>query len=589
MTRLELLIVCALVAVASHARAEDAPHLHRVAIVVGANEAPAGHQALRFAHDDATQLADALRRVGRFSDVRVLLDPHPAELLAAVADVDQQARAAGGDSLVLFYYSGHSDGQSIFPHGEQLAISDVRARLGRMNAQIRVGILDTCRGGSWTQTKGLTVGPALDPVDLLDVATEGTALVASSAGLENAHETDEMRGSFFTHYLTAGILGAADRNADGEVTLQEAYDYAKERTVRDTALLATTPQHPSFDIHLRGRQDIVLSALASSTSALEISAPRALLQVVHLATGLVIAEAPPSTRRLRLAVAPGAYLVRRVEHGRVWAKQIAVAPGATMEVTEAELELTGDPAIAVKGIDPLDDPSTPPAGHRILQVAAGIATGPMGTWGASPISTRSVTDDSSLERSFDALFSFSYGITERLTWAVPVPAMSYRFGTAGAFEVIPRAGMTSLGYSSIEHFVGTLDGGVALRGWLSPALSVIASGAVDYAFDTSTPHYRGVLTLHGDAGVAWEPIPSVMLHFGAGVSVPHRELEIMETSIPLSTTFSFGAVQQLGYRALPLVQLQVSHSVSLDGYASWAVDLNGNLRDRYLAGFTYAF
>jgi hypothetical protein len=572
-------------ALASTAHADPS---HRVAIVVGANEPPPGHQALRFAHEDANQIADALRRVGRFSDVRVLLDPHPAELLAAIADVDQQARAAGGDSLVVFYYSGHSDGQSIFPHGEQLAISDVRDRLGKMNAQIRVGILDTCRGGAWTQTKGLTVGPALDPVDLLNVATEGTALVASSAGLENAHETDEMHGSFFTHHLTAGLLGAADRNADGEVTLQEAFDYAKERTVRDTALMATTPQHPSFDINLRGRQDIVLSALGSSASALEISAPRAILQVVYLATGLVIAEAPPSSSRLRLAVAPGAYLVRRVDNGRVWAKQIAVAPGATIAVTEAELELTGNSTIAVKGIDPLDDPSAPTGGHRILQFAAGIATGPMGSWGGSPIATRSASDESSLERSFDALFSFSYGITDRLTWAVPVPAMSYRFGTAGALEVIPRGGMTSIGYSSIEGFLGTLDGGVAMRGWVTPALSVIASGAVDYEFDTSTPRYRGVLTLHGDAGVAWEPIPSVALHFGAGVAVPHREVESMDP-IPLSTTFSFGAVQQLGYRALPLVQLQVTHSLSLDGYASWAVDLNGNLRDRYLAGFSYSF
>lgn len=575
--KLYLLILCALVA-AAHAE-------HRVAIVVGANDPPPGHQALRFAHDDANQIGDTLRRVGRFSDVRVLLDPHPADLLA---EVDSAAKAAGNDALVVFYYSGHSDGQSIFPHGEQLAINDLRDRLERMNARIRIGILDTCRGGAWTQTKGLTVGPALDPIDLLDVATEGTALVASSAGLENAHETDEMRGSFFTHHLTAGLLGAADRNSDGQVTLQEAFAYAKERTVRDTALLAPAPQHPSFDIHLRGRQDIVLSALGSSASALEISSPRQLLQVVYLATGLVIAEAPPSASRLRLAVAPGSYIVRRVDGNRVWAKQVAVAPGATIAVTETELELTGTPALAVKGIDPLDDPSTPTGGHRILSLAAGTVTGPTRTWGSSTLATRDMTSDTSLERSFDALFNFSYGITDRLTWAVPAPAFSYRLGTAGVAEVIPRAGLTSIGYSSIEHFLGTLDAGVAVRAWLSPAFSVIASGAVDYEFDTSTPHYRGVLTLHGDAGIAWEPIPSVLLHLGAGATVPHRALDLM-LSEPLSTTFSFGAVQQLGYRSLPLVQLQITHALSLDGYASWAVDLHGNLRDRYLAGFSYAF
>ena len=66
--------------------------------------------------------------------------------------------------------------------------------------------------------------------------------------------------------------------------------------------------------------------------------------------------------------------------------------------------------------------------------------------------------EATLERSFDALFSFSYGITDRLTWSVPVPAMSYRFGTAGQLEIIPRAGLTTIGYSTIESFLGTLDG-----------------------------------------------------------------------------------------------------------------------------------
>src|SRR5438552_2264537 len=88
---------------------EAVPHLRRVAIVIGANDPPPGHQALRFAHDDANQMSDVLRRVGEFTDVRVLLDPHPSQLLATMQDVDDQGRQAGGDSLVLFYYSGHSD------------------------------------------------------------------------------------------------------------------------------------------------------------------------------------------------------------------------------------------------------------------------------------------------------------------------------------------------------------------------------------------------------------------------------------------------------------------------------------------------
>jgi hypothetical protein len=337
------------------AQSATVPHLRRIAVVVGANDPPEGRQALRYAHDDANRFADTLKRVGEFAsgDVHVLLDPHPDEVLSSVDDASTLASGAGGDALVLFYYSGHSDGQSVFPHGETLAISDLRARLGRASARIRVGILDTCRGGGWTQTKGLSVGPALDAADLLNVATEGTALVASSSGLENAHEADTVQGSFFTHHFDAGLLGAADRNGDGQVTLQEAFDYAKERTVRDSAMLAPTPQHPSFDVNLRGRQDIVLASLGSSSSSLEIAVPVGTLEVIHLGSGLTIAEAQPGgDKPLHLAVAPGRYLVRRVDDGHVWGKEVDVKPGETATVSEGELELSGSASIEMKGAHP---------------------------------------------------------------------------------------------------------------------------------------------------------------------------------------------------------------------------------------------
>lgn len=169
--------------------------MRRIAVLVGANDPPPGRQALRFAHDDANELAEVLRRVGAFAagDVHVLLDPHPAEILAAI---DAAAHAAGGaDVMFVFYYSGHSDGQSLFPHGEVVSLADVRSRIEHLKARIRVGILDTCRGGSWTQSKGLTVGPPLDMADLLNVETEGTALVSSSSGFEDAHEASDVHGS----------------------------------------------------------------------------------------------------------------------------------------------------------------------------------------------------------------------------------------------------------------------------------------------------------------------------------------------------------------------------------------------------------
>jgi hypothetical protein len=348
-----LLFSVALVAATALPARAAGPAMRRIALLVGANDPPPGRSALRFAHDDATNLSDVLQRVGGFApgDVHLLLDPRPAELLATFDSVAQSSASSGGDVLFVFYYSGHSDGQSLFPHGERMALADLRARVERLGARIRIGILDTCRGGSWTQSKGLTVGPPLSVADLMNVDTEGTALVSSSSGLENAHEASDVHGSFFTHYFTAGLRGAADRAGDGNVTLEEAFDYAKERTVRESARLAKTPQHPSFDLALRGRQDIVLTVLAADTSAVQITTTRAPVEVIHLPSGVTVADAQAGQGTVRIAVPPGRYLVRSVVDGKVLAKEIEVHAGETATLAEAQLEATGSEQLAMKGGD----------------------------------------------------------------------------------------------------------------------------------------------------------------------------------------------------------------------------------------------
>jgi hypothetical protein len=326
--------------------------MRRIAVIVGANEPPPDRPALRFAHDDASELARVLEQVGGFSqsDVHLLLDPHPVDLIATLDSAARTTVASADDVLFVFYYSGHSDGQALFPHGEPIALADVRERLERLGARIRVGILDTCRGGSWTQSKGLSVGPPLATADLLNVDTEGTALVSSSSGLEDAHEADSVRGSFFTHHFAAALRGAADREGDGNVTLQEAFDYARDRTVRDSARLAKTPQHPSFDLALRGRQDIVLAVLPTRTSALQIKMARAPIEIIQLPSGVTVADVP-AQGGLRIALPPGRYLARSVVDGRVYAKEVEVRPGETSTLADGELEAIGNEQLAIKGSD----------------------------------------------------------------------------------------------------------------------------------------------------------------------------------------------------------------------------------------------
>jgi hypothetical protein len=81
--------------------------MKRVAVIVGANDPPPGRQGLRFAHDDANEMASVLEQVGGFApgDVTVLLDPHPTDLMAAFDAVAKTVASAQGNALFVFYYS----------------------------------------------------------------------------------------------------------------------------------------------------------------------------------------------------------------------------------------------------------------------------------------------------------------------------------------------------------------------------------------------------------------------------------------------------------------------------------------------------
>ncbi|WP_394830079.1 caspase family protein [Pendulispora rubella] len=606
---------------ASNASATPPARVRRIAVLIGANSPPRGRTPLRFALDDANRMGAVLERVGRFAhgDVHVLLEPSPAEIervLDAVAVQVGAAAAAAEDTLFVFYYSGHSDGQMLFPHGEMMPLAALRDRLAHINARVRVGILDTCRGGTWTQSKGVSVGPPLEPADLAALTSEGSALVSSSSGFENAHEADLVRGSFFTHHLAAGLLGAADRTGDGSITLQEAFDYAKERTIRDSARFAMVTQHPSFDVQLRGRQDVVLTQVASSPSALELQQTEGPLEVIHLSSGITIAELSAGQRQLRLALPPGRYMVRRVQNGRVHAKEIDVRAGSVVTLAEGQLEASGTERLAMKGdgeaaSPPISTASTMPKGWFEARLALGMGIGPSRTWGEPSYDAyegyraendKSVylplTEERYSSRGFDLIGTLTYGITDRLSWTIPVPAFAYRFGEAGKFEVIARAGLTGFNYARV--LLATPDVGVAARAWTRYDQSIIVSLVARSRMGIKTEDHPGQApTTWGGtaaAGYSWTIRNSVTLNAAVGITSDVRlgGREVYAGYEPLITPeplLVIGSVQSLGYRALPLVQAHFSPRFSIDGYMSFGFDLTGNrqLRERYLVGLTWNF
>jgi Caspase domain len=595
---LQAALVGALCLLCDLAQAGSTPRLRPIAVVVGANAPPPGRQPLRYALSDAQLMADTLLRVGGFApaDIHTLLEPQPSEILTALDNLARETRSAEQEALLVFYYSGHSDGQLVFPHGEPLSLTELRAHFEHAAARVRIAIVDTCRGGSWTGTKGLTIGPPLDALELLNVNTEGTALLSSSSGLENAHEAAALNGSFFTHHIAAGLLGAADESGDGNVTLQEVFEYAKERTVRDSARMALTTQHPSFEIELHGRQDIVLARLASGQSQLQLTQTHA-LEVVQIQSGLSVIETSRGPGTVRLALPPGQYVVRRVSEGHVYSKAIDVTRGSAVHLDESELQLSDGERLALKGWSPPAPPpstqSTLPRNAWELRLALGTSTGRPRSFGSMLYDSGGDPSDT-IERSLAGVLAFTYGITDRLSWSVPVPAFAYRLGEGGSFEWIPRAGLTAIGYSSIDGFIGTLDAGLAARLWLRPGLSLLANASGDWSFGTD--QRERLLGLHASLGVHWVIDQRVALALGAGWAGNAKVSEAtpgpLDTPAQPDSELVFGAVQTLAYRPVPLVEvfLVPELALALDAYASWGIDLHtGDVRDRYLAGFTWLF
>jgi hypothetical protein len=115
------------------------------------------------------------------------------------------------------------------------------------------------------------------------------------------------------------LRGAADLDRDGRVTLSEAYGFAYENTVSRTVATRGGTQHPTFRFDMRGAGDVTLARADAPTSG--ISFPKALsgeFVIFDAKRRVVVAElAKDTSESLRVAVAPGDYIVKKRETDHV--------------------------------------------------------------------------------------------------------------------------------------------------------------------------------------------------------------------------------------------------------------------------------
>ena len=345
-----LLILLSLTAV----RAEAAPD--RYAIVVGDNDGDPGEVQLRYAEQDARRIGAVLREVGRFfpENVATLTAVTAEDVRRSLIGLNARLRegpSRGSGVLLLVFYSGHADAESLHLRGSRLGVTELRNLVAGSSADARVLVVDSCRSGALTRVKGGHPGPSFDVRVNEAGLPKGLAILTSSAAGEDAQESDPMAASVFTHHLASALMGAADRDGDGRVTVDEAFAYASERTLASTIATWPGPQHPTYRFELGGRDDLTLTWPAAGVDRGVLRFAEAGTYVVQRdgPDGPIVAELSTERPGGVLAVEPGRYHVWERQRAFLRQDSFAVSAGAVTAVDSGRMHRVEYARVVRKG------------------------------------------------------------------------------------------------------------------------------------------------------------------------------------------------------------------------------------------------
>jgi hypothetical protein len=325
----------------------------RFALIVAANNGGPDREILRYAHSDAASITKTLTMIGGMnkSDCTVLYDPDSRILKNTINSLSRsisQAKRGARKTEFIFYYSGHSDEEGLMLGREKIPYAGLRKDIFALPADVRIVILDSCSSGAFTQLKGGKHRPAFMTDRAFDM--KGNAVMTSSSRSEYSQESERIRGSFFTHYLITGLRGAADVNQDNRITLNEAYQYAFNNTLRHTENTAGGPQHPNYNIQMSGTGDVILTDISRSSGSLVMTDEMSGRVALYSSGSTVAAEVyKPYGREMRLALPAGKYTASYERDGRAYESAFEVTEGEPVSMSEASFAASSSEMTALRG------------------------------------------------------------------------------------------------------------------------------------------------------------------------------------------------------------------------------------------------
>ena len=331
--------------------------VQRFAVIIGNNSGSDQDEELRYAEADAEKVARVLRDLGGYqpADTVLLQGEDAATVERTLTAVNQRIVAAerdrGVDTLLFVYYSGHADRHALRLGATRFEFTRLGELVRGSPAKIRLLVVDACRSGALTRVKGGTV---VAPFDLpgSQLLGEGVAFLTASSEDEDAQESDELQGSFFTHAFVSGLMGAADKNRDGQVVLEEAYGHAYDATIQATSQTYAGAQHPTFKYEVKGQGALVLTRLSeTSPQRARLVFPRGVSFFVleKNARGRVVGEVNASDDARSLSVRPGDYFLRGRGEDHLLEGSVRVQAGQSIAVDTHRLTKVAYAKLVRKG------------------------------------------------------------------------------------------------------------------------------------------------------------------------------------------------------------------------------------------------
>jgi len=332
----------------------NATEIRRYLLSIGANDGGTDRVLLRYAVTDAKAFASVLTDMGGVDkqNAAIIANPDKGEFLSAFAKMEDaiaKGKTDGAKSEAFIYYSGHADVDGLKLGKETLGWRDFRNAVNNLGADVRVAVVDACGSGVVTRTKGGTARPAF----LLDASKDmkGYAFLASSNANEASQESDRIKSGYFTHALLNGMRGAADLTGDGTVTINEAYQYAFNETLRSTQNTSAGTQHPSRDMNLAGTGDILMTDLRRTNAILSLSPDAEGRLFIRDAAGHLFAELhKQGGRSMELGIPRGKYSVQIESRQGVWtANGVTVTEGGKTVLSMNDMKKTNRKRATARG------------------------------------------------------------------------------------------------------------------------------------------------------------------------------------------------------------------------------------------------